>query len=64
MVSIRKLGTIDAYHNGDFTRIPMVLEFSNFRLWLVVLQRLKFSIVTTEFGEPLTSCIYLSIECL
>ena len=38
--------------------------FNSFRIWLVLLQPLKFSVVTTEFGEPLNSYIYLSIECL
>ena len=62
MMSIRKLGTIDVCHG------VISLEFqwftNSFRLWLVVLQRLKFSMVITEVGEPLTSCIYLSIECV
>ena len=47
MASIRKLGTTDVYHNGDSTRIP-----------IVSIPRIKFSMITTEFGEPLTSCIY------
>ena len=34
-----------------------------FRLWLVVLQRLKFSMVTAQFGEPLTSYISQSNVC-
>ena len=62
MVSIRKLGTVDVII------MVILLEFQRFsnslRLSLVVLQRLNFSIVTTELGEPLTSCIYLSIKCL
>ena len=62
MVSIRKLGTVDVII------MVILLEFQRFsnslRLSLVVLQRLDFSIVTTELGEPLTSYIYLSIKCL